>query len=295
MSEVCYVISYPLYPMLVKAGKSEEASAFTLIELLVVIAIIAVLAAMLLPALAGAKARAQRVACLNNVKQLGLGSLIFSGDDTEGAFSGAANANDHDMNWAYPIVPNLRSFQCPSTLNVVNNTNPINFVTSFAGPILPNQTDVTDYNDRNHGITSYLVDLKTDAPGRLALAGKSYAVSGFFYGFMATPILGAVNSNPIRKTDRTLANYVSHLNQPPYITPGQPISTSQAWIIYDEDDSGGADLTRKNANYPDPGDNHGIAGANVGFCDGHAEWVLRKNYLYSYALGTDSYHSPILP
>jgi len=55
--------------------------AFSLAELLIIIAIIAIVAALLLPALASAKSKAQRINCVNNLKQVGLAFRIWSGDN----------------------------------------------------------------------------------------------------------------------------------------------------------------------------------------------------------------------
>ena len=63
--------------------KQQTKKAFTLIELLVVIAIIAILAAMLLPALAAAKKKAQKINCVNTLKQVGLAFRIWSGDNQD--------------------------------------------------------------------------------------------------------------------------------------------------------------------------------------------------------------------
>ena len=241
---------------------SVRARAFTLIELLVVIAIIAILAAMLLPALASAKERAKRISCLNNQKQMALGVVMFSDEDSRHALSGVVNYSDDDLNWLYPFLPTLRVFQCPSTVNTVRTNTGVITPLMVSPYSTTDQSGVATYADRIHGDTQYWVDLVNNAPGKNGANGHSYEVSGFLNAVNAGYAAGAA----IRKTQNSIASYSARLTQPPYITAGDRIGPSDIWITYDADDAVATTdpnyINLKNGDYPDPGDNHGKAGGN---------------------------------
>jgi len=86
-----------------------QRKAFTLIELLVVIAIIAILAAILFPVFAQAKAAAKKTADLSNLKQIGLGILMYSGDADDMYPRGGFNNGTNWFTWREATSPYIKS------------------------------------------------------------------------------------------------------------------------------------------------------------------------------------------
>lgn len=167
--------------------------AFTLIELLVVIAVISLLAAILFPVFARARESARRANCMSNLKQIGMGVMMYVQDYDESYppnYNSSNPSNARLRYWGgmiFPYIKNVDAFFCPSSpIEVEKNPYPPTYGAYGANYNVIKNFSVTASNPR-HTVPMSSATIQTpattymifDAPGYVISAGEVITPSAY--------------------------------------------------------------------------------------------------------------------